>query len=82
MQQPTKCVLTDYELLETIGRGERSEVRLARHKGTKEYHALKMILKEESVKRQQEGHLHNEHTILYNCNHAFVVSMDGYAQDK
>ena len=57
------------------GTGTFGRVVLARHKGTKEYFALKVLTMSEVIRLKQIEHVRNEKAILHFVKHPFVVNM-------
>lgn len=56
---PKKVKFDDYEILNTLGTGSFGRVKLARHKQTNKYYALKMLKKSDIVKSKQVDHVMN-----------------------
>jgi serine/threonine protein kinase len=50
-------------------------VRLARHKKTGEYFAMKILKKADIIKLKQVDHVISENTILADIDHTFLVSI-------
>jgi len=73
--------LNDLELLETIGTGSFSRVRLVRHLGDNKYYALKMMKKSAIVRHGQLQHVVNEVFILSRIRSPLVVQLAGMFQD-
>jgi serine/threonine protein kinase len=76
-----KFLLSDYDIQVTLGTGcscfysgSFGRVRLAKHKGTGKYFALKMLKKAEIIKSKQVDHVLNENTILNMIKHPFIVT--------
>ena len=59
--------------MQTLGTGSFGRVRLAKHKTSGEYVALKMLKKAEILRLKQVDHIISENTILSNINHPFLV---------
>jgi serine/threonine protein kinase len=57
-------------------------VKLAKNKKTKKTSSVKIMKKAEIVEAKQTDHIINEFHILSEVNHPFVVSFDGYSQNK
>merc|ERR1711990_3491 len=68
-----------FEIVKSLGEGNTSKVYLAKHIGTEDYAAIK-ILKEEFLRRDQDSILsvHNEITILKNLQHQGIIQMYEY----
>lgn len=71
---PKKMKLTDYDVLNTLGTGSFGRVKLAKHKASGRFYALKMLKKSDIVKSKQVDHVMNENQILSMINHPFIVS--------
>ncbi len=56
-------------------------MRLAKHKQTGQYFALKMMKKAEIVRLKQVDHVISEMTILFAINHPFLVQFHGFNRD-
>jgi protein kinase A len=69
----TKVKLQDYDIMQTLGTGSFGRVRLAKHKQTGDFVALKMLKKAEILRLKQVDHIISENTILSNINHPFLV---------
>ncbi len=73
--------LTDLDLLETIGTGTFSRVRLVRTVADRKYYALKMLKKSRIVKLDQLEHIQNEVKILSRVRSPYVVDLHAVFQD-
>jgi protein kinase A len=71
----TKVKLQDYDVMQTLGTGSFGRVRLAKHKSSGDFVALKMLKKAEILRLKQVDHIISENTILSNINHPFLVSL-------
>jgi len=76
------ATLEDFELRATLGTGTFGRVKLVRHKPTGQWLALKMLGKVNIIKLKQVDHIKNEKQILYMLDHAFMVNMIAFFQDK
>ncbi len=74
--------LNDLELLETIGTGTFSRVRLTRCLSDKKYYALKVMKKAAIVRHNQVTHVVNEVKILSHLNCQLIVDMVAMFQDN
>ena len=79
---PKVLNLGDYEVLQTLGAGSFGRVRLARHKASNRYVAIKSLKKAEIIRIKQVDHVISENNILANVSHPFIVYMDGFTQDS
>jgi len=75
MPDATAWALTDLELKETLGTGTFGRVRLARHKTSHKYFALKILKKQEILRMKQVDHILQEASILSEIHHPFIVNM-------
>lgn len=76
-----KVNLEDYDTTETLGTGTFGRVRLARHKVTGKFHALKILKKYEVIRLKQVEHIMSEKRILSTVDHPFIVNLLGTCQD-
>lgn len=65
IEQEKTYKLSDFDLLETLGTGTFGKVKLCKLKTTKEFFAMKIMLKEKIIQLKQVEHLRNERNILY-----------------
>jgi serine/threonine protein kinase len=77
-----KLNLTDYEQGATLGTGSFGRVKIAKHKKTGYYVALKCMKKMEIIKSKQTDHIMNEIKILASIQHPFIITFDGFTQDE
>jgi protein kinase A len=56
-------------------------VRLAKHKPSGKYYAIKILKKSEIIRLKQVEHIIAEYTILASVSHPFIVSMEGVCQN-
>ena len=80
--KPKKIKLEEYQMDRTLGSGSFGRVKLAKHKKDGKYVAIKILKKGELIKLKQVDHILNEIKILTMINHPFLVSTDGFSQDK
>jgi len=59
-----------------IGKGSYGKVLLVQKKDVGKYYALKILKKDEIIKRNQLEHTMAERRILESVNHPFIVHMD------
>eukprot|EP01137_Pigoraptor_chileana_P032468 Opistho-2@21869 len=67
--------INDFSLLKTISRGAFGQVYLARKRRTGDYYAIKVLSKEEMVRRNQVEHVKNERLALATINSPFVIRL-------
>lgn len=71
----------DLDLLETIGTGTFSRVRLCRHVGENKFYAIKIMKKSKLVQTQQVEHVKQEVYILAHIQTLFTIELKGFFQD-
>lgn len=76
-----KLNLSEYEQGATLGTGSFGRVKIAKHRKTGNYVALKCMKKMEIIKSKQTDHIMNEIKILGNIMHPFIITFDGFTQD-
>ncbi|ORY03179.1 camp-dependent protein kinase 9 [Basidiobolus meristosporus CBS 931.73] len=83
VKEETKAsfTLADFELEKTLGTGTFGRVYLARHKGTDNYYAMKVLKKEVVVRLKQVEHINSEKQILTLIDFPFVVNLFCAFQD-
>lgn len=69
--------LDDFILMKVIGKGSYGKVMLVRHKneGDGAYYAMKMLRKENVIKRNQVEHTKTERHVLEAVSHPFIVNL-------
>lgn len=72
----------DYEPLSIIGRGAFGEVRVVRHKETKEILALKKMSKAEMLKKNQMTHVRSERNVLVLAKNDWIIDLKVSFQDE
>ena len=80
--KPKKIELGEYKMDRTLGSGSFGRVKLAKHKKDGKYVAIKILKKGELIKLKQVDHILNEIKILTMIDHPFLVTTDGFSQDK
>jgi protein kinase A len=71
---PKKLKLSEYSMFDTLGTGSFGRVKLAKHKGSEKYYAIKIMKKQVIIKSKQVTHIMNEIRILSIMNHPFAVN--------
>ncbi|KAJ0397355.1 hypothetical protein P43SY_008174 [Pythium insidiosum] len=67
--------LQDFKMIQVIGRGSFGKVVLVGHKETKKLYAMKILSKENIVKRKQVEHTRTERRVLGYTKHPFIVGL-------
>lgn len=68
--------LDDFTLMKVIGKGSYGKVMLVRHKDkVDEVYAMKMLRKENVIKRNQVEHTKTERHVLETVSHPFIVNL-------
>lgn len=70
-----RTTLQDFQMLQVIGRGSFGKVVLVGHKETKKLYAMKILSKENIVKRKQVEHTRTERRVLGYTTHPFIVGL-------
>ncbi len=76
-----KMSTSDFEFIAKIGAGAFGEVRVCRHKQTKEVYAMKIMKKNEMLKKNQATHIRAERDVLALCDNPWVVKLQYSFQD-
>lgn len=82
IKAPVKVDLKQYEILQTLGAGTLrwlpgsfGRVRLAKHKSSGNYVAIKALKKAEIIRIKQVDHVISENNILGAISHPFIVGL-------
>lgn len=73
--------LKDFEIRRTIGTGSFGRVLLVRHRQTKNFYAIKVMIKERIVKMKQVDHLICERDILHSVRFPFIMYLESSFKD-
>jgi serine/threonine kinase 38 len=76
-----KMSVNDFEFLTIIGRGAFGQVRVCRKKDTKKVYAMKIMKKNEMLKKNQVAHIRAERDVLALANNFWVVKLHYSFQD-
>merc|ERR1719487_2669676 len=69
-------VLDDFILMKVVGKGSYGKVMLVKHKDdSSRVYAMKMLRKENVIKRNQVEHTKTERNVLETVSHPFIVSL-------
>ncbi|KAF4663101.1 hypothetical protein FOL47_005900 [Perkinsus chesapeaki] len=71
----TKVSLADFILIKVIGKGSYGKVMLVRYKKDNNVYAMKMLRKENVMKRNQVEHTRTERNVLETVSHPFIVNL-------
>jgi len=74
-QEPKKIGLSDFLLIKVIGRGSFGKVLLVREKATNTIFAIKVLSKDNVVKRNQVEHTKTERSVMGSISHPFIVRL-------
>jgi len=70
-----KVNLDDFELVRVIGKGSFGKVTLVRKKSDQNLYAMKVLHKQNIIKRKQVEHTRTERSVLGRLNHPFIVKL-------
>ena len=70
-----KISLEDFELVRVIGKGSFGKVTLVRKKSDSRLYAMKVLAKQNIIKRKQVEHTRTERNVLGKLNHPFIVKL-------
>lgn len=65
----------DFELLKVVGKGSFGKVFQVRKRDTGQIYAMKVLKKEQLLKRKQVAHTQTERKVLEEIDHPFIVSL-------
>ena len=81
-QQRQKLSVFDFEPIKVIGKGAFGEVRVVRHKATREIFAMKRMNKAEMVQKNQMQHIKAERDVLAQSGNPWIVGLRWSFQDE
>jgi serum/glucocorticoid-regulated kinase 3 len=70
-----RTTLQDFTMIQVIGRGSFGKVVLVAHRQTKKLYAMKILAKDNVVKRKQVEHTRTERRVLGYTDHPFIVGL-------
>ncbi|ETO30972.1 hypothetical protein RFI_06147 [Reticulomyxa filosa] len=70
-----KYDVTDYDLIEVIGKGGYGEVRVVRKKETKEVFAMKSLLKKKMIEKNQVHYVQTERDLMVTADNWLLVKL-------
>eukprot|EP01105_Mastigella_eilhardi_P022878 TRINITY_DN56_c0_g1_i2.p1 TRINITY_DN56_c0_g1~~TRINITY_DN56_c0_g1_i2.p1 ORF type:complete len:497 (+),score=91.34 TRINITY_DN56_c0_g1_i2:78-1568(+) len=71
----TTVSISDFQRLRLIGRGELGRVYLVRHTATQQLYAMKVLPKDEMIRKDKIKRVHTERELLQTAKHPFVVTL-------
>lgn len=71
----TNLTINDFELLKVVGKGSFGKVMQVKKKDSGKIYAMKVLKKEQLVKRKQVAHTKTERKVLERIDHPFIVSL-------
>eukprot|EP01105_Mastigella_eilhardi_P000268 TRINITY_DN1035_c0_g1_i1.p1 TRINITY_DN1035_c0_g1~~TRINITY_DN1035_c0_g1_i1.p1 ORF type:complete len:728 (-),score=166.31 TRINITY_DN1035_c0_g1_i1:79-2262(-) len=71
----TTVSTSDFQRIRLIGRGELGRVYLVRHIPTQQLYAMKVLPKEEMIRKDKIKRVHTERELLQTAKHPFVVTL-------
>ncbi|XP_012554647.2 rho-associated protein kinase 2 isoform X1 [Hydra vulgaris] len=74
--------LKDFNEIKVIGRGAFGEVKLVRHKETKQVYAMKLLSKFEMIKRSESAFFWEERDIMAHANSEWIMAIHYAFQDE
>jgi len=81
-EQLNKKRLKDFEKIKLLGRGSVGHVYLVRLKGTDQLYAMKVLEKEEMIKKNKVKRVLTEREVLATADHPFIVTLYYSFQSK
>lgn len=72
----TGPTLDDFQLVKVLGKGSYGKVMLVKHANTGQTYAMKMLRKENVLKRNQVEHTKSERNVLERVTHPFIVNLE------
>ncbi|CAL8102978.1 unnamed protein product [Orchesella dallaii] len=78
---PHNAQITDFTVIKNLGEGSFGLVKLVEHKQTKEFYAMKTLIKAKVVKMKQVEHTLNEKKVLQCIGFPFIVELKYHFMD-
>lgn len=75
LNRRAKISIRDFASVAIIGKGAFGEVRLVRHKKTREVLAMKKMNKREMIKKRQINHIKAERDVLSHAENDWIVEL-------
>lgn len=72
---PPSVCLDDFALVKVLGKGSYGKVMLVKHNKDSAVYAMKMLRKENVIKRNQQEHTKTERAVLEAVSHPFIVNL-------
>uniref|UniRef100_A0A7E4VZI6 non-specific serine/threonine protein kinase n=1 Tax=Panagrellus redivivus TaxID=6233 RepID=A0A7E4VZI6_PANRE len=79
--QDSRIQQNDFDLIKVIGRGAFGEVRLVRHEKTRKYYAMKLLDKNEMIRRADSAFFWEERDIMAHAESDWIVKLHYAFQD-
>lgn len=70
-----RMTVEDFELMKVVGKGSFGKVMMVKKKDNGKIYAMKVLKKDQLVKRRQVAHTQTERKVLQNIDHPFIVSL-------
>ena len=82
-QSPSISIsIEDFQVLKLLGKGSFGKVLLVKYLNNNNIYAMKILKKEEIIKRNQINHTKTERLLLEKLNHPFIASLQFAFQDS
>ena len=82
-QSPSNSLsIEDFQVLKLLGKGSFGKVLLVKYLNNNNIYAMKILKKEEIIKRNQINHTKTERLLLEKLNHPFIASLQFAFQDS
>ena len=82
-QSPSNSIsIEDFQVLKLLGKGSFGKVLLVKYLNNNNIYAMKILKKEEIIKRNQINHTKTERLLLEKLNHPFIASLQFAFQDS
>ena len=82
-QSPSNSIsIEDFQVLKLLGKGSFGKVLLVKYLNNNKIYAMKILKKEEIIKRNQINHTKTERLLLEKLNHPFIASLQFAFQDS
>ena len=82
MENNNSISIEDFQVLKLLGKGSFGKVLLVKYLNNNNIYAMKILKKEEIIKRNQINHTKTERLLLEKLNHPFIASLQFAFQDS